>query len=194
MTPHVRSFFLFLGGWCACSLLVFLVMADFFHAWDGRIASVRTGEAELPTAQVLIVEDDGDRTEQTWARKALDGIEVPIDRFALPPDPLPPGLARTVKERFALSFTVEPDGAGVRTVATTGPRPLALALLFLFIGTGIRNMIVAGSPFGLRRPEGPRPTVVAAPEKRSEGPRRTGRSKQGPPPTKRRRGQGRRRR
>lgn len=193
MQPHVKSFVVFLAGWTAVAFVLLLLLSDFFSAWDGRVVSVRSGDPERATAQVLVVEDAGDRFETTWSRDALDGIEVAIDRFALPPIPLPPGLTRTTKERFTLSYTLQPEGAGVRTVATTGQRPLALALLFLFVGTGVRNMIVAGSPVSLRRRKTVGNTAAPPAPPSAEAPRKTSRSKKGPPPKNKRRG-GRRKR
>lgn len=193
MQPHVKSFVVFLAGAAGVALVVFLLMSDFFSAWDGRVVSVRSGDPERATAQVLIDDDAGGRFETTWSREALDGIEVTIDSFALPPSPLPPGLTRTTKERFTLSYTLRPEGAGVRTVATTGQRPLALALLFLFVVTAVRNMIVAGSPFSLERRQTATNTAAPPPVPSARAPEKKVRSKKGPPPKTKRRG-GRRKR
>jgi hypothetical protein len=193
MTPHVRSFVLFIAGWCGISLLVFLFLADFFTGWSGRAVSVRDVGGEQTMLEVLVVENDGSRFERAWPREAVVDLNLGIDRRALPPKPLPKGLPRTNKDPFTLSFTLEPEGGGVRTVATTGPQPMAIALLFFFLGTLIRNMIVAGSPFSLVRPEATESTTAAPPTPPVAGPSKKGRAKKGPPPSKKRRGGGRRR-
>ncbi|MCB9672817.1 MAG: hypothetical protein H6736_18155 [Alphaproteobacteria bacterium] len=198
MTPAVKSFALAVVAWAVVCVGVFLYASDFFSTWHGQAVSVRGMDPDRAVLQVLVVEDDGGRFEAAWPREALDGMNLAIDRLALPPKPLPEGLPRTNKDRFALTFTLEPDGGGVRTVATTGMRPLGVALLIFLVGVGFRNMMVAGSPLALARPEQAPRTHTAAPppppSASASGASGAGRPrpKKGPPPGRPRRGSGRR--
>lgn len=194
MTPTVAKLVRFTAGWSVATLVVFLFLADFFSAWSGRLVSVRSSKPDQVVVQVLVAPDDGERFEANWPKEAIEGLDLTIDPLALPPKPLPAGLPRTEKSRFALTYDVRPEGGGVRVVATTGPRPMALAILFFFLGIGFRNMVVAGSPFAIARPEGPIETHTAAPPDppSGSGKRKKARGKKGPPPARRRKG-GRRR-
>ncbi len=191
MDKASRVFAITVLGWALGCAVLFLFLSSFFASWRGRAVSVRRLDPERAMVQVLVVEDDGARFETFWPREAVEGLDLPVDPLALPPSPLPEGLPRTRKKRFSLTFSVEPAGAAPRLVPTTSPGSLGLALLVFFLGIGVRNMVVAGTPFAIARPEAPPRTHTAAPP---VPPRRgRARGRKGPPPGRRRRGRGRRR-
>ncbi|MEZ4318217.1 MAG: hypothetical protein R3F61_11975 [Myxococcota bacterium] len=201
MRPAVRSVLVFAVGWAALCALLFLFLAGFFTAWNGVAVSVRDGDPEQAVYSVLIVEDDGTRFEADWPAHAVQGLKLSIDSLALPPKPLPEGLPRTEKQRWSTSFTVTPAEGEARSVGTTKPQALAIALLVFVIGLGGRNMMVAGSPLsieptGITLPKAQRPPGQAASPDAGGGggtTSRASRPQKGPPPGKRRRGGGRRR-
>lgn len=197
----MRSFLVFLAAWIPLTGLLFLLVSGFLSSWTGQVVSVRaatSGETEQTTFQVLVVEDDQSSFESTWPADAVLGLDLRIDRLALPPSPLPEGLARTEKQRFTLSFTVTPEGGVAREISTATPQTFALAILALVGGILLRNMVVAGNPLSLD-PKGVELVKAQAPPGRStrppaEGgePSRRSRAKKGPPPPRPRRGSGRR--
>src|SRR5690606_15921571 len=98
-----------------------------------------------------------------------EGLGLPYDAAGVPPPQLDPGLPATRKPRFQLQFMVEqPDGEW-RTVGTTSPRSLGLAIVVLVLGIGVRNMAYAGSPVSITPRE-----VYLPPEQQQAG---------APPPT-----------
>lgn len=192
MRPPVRSLVGFAVLHAGFSVLVFLVFAGFFTAWDGRAVSVLERGPDQRVVRVLILEDGGTR-QVDWPVIAVDGLPLPIDPRALPPLGEPTG-PRTAKERFTLGFTVTSEAGAVRTIPTPTPQAAAIALLVFVVGVGLRNMVVAGSPVALARTErtaadGPAPSATARPQ----DPPRAARGRQGPPPQRPRRGGGRRR-
>jgi hypothetical protein len=199
LSPAVRSLVLFSVVHALLCAVVFLALAGFFDAWDGRAVSVREAKLDQQVFQVLIVEPvpSGEtiRREEQWPAVAIEGLDLPIDRLALPmPDPFLDRPA-TRKQRFQLGFTVTPSGGGTRWVPTSSPQSLAVAVLVFVLGVGLRNMVVAGSPIAItpRAPAPPGPSTPAPPGDAAPEPTRASRSHQGPPPQKHRRGAGRRR-
>ena len=202
MRPAIRSLLLFILGWLPVCVGLFLFLASFFTSWDGRAVSVRSSDPEQAVYSVLIAPDEGERFEVDWPVIAVEGLNLSIDPLALPPKPLPDGLPRTKKQPWTMEFTVSPDGGGVRTVPTTGPQAISIALLVFLLGIGIRNMLVAGSPIsieprGITLPKGQAAAGQIAPTSGGTGgsggrSSRTSRPRKGPPPGKRRRGGGRR--
>jgi len=193
--PAIRSLLLFIAGWLPVCVGLFLFLASFFSAWDGRAVSVRSSDPEQAVYSVLIAPDEGDRFEVDWPVIAVEGLNLSIDPLALPPKPLPEGLPRTQKLPWTMEFTVTPEGGGVRTVPTTGPQAISIALLVFLLGVGIRNMMVAGSPIsieprGITLPKGQAAAGHIVPTSGSSS--RPSRPRKGPPPGKRRRGGGRR--
>lgn len=199
MTPATRTFAMFVATWTLVCVGLLLLLSGFFTSWNGRVVSVRDLDPEKPVAEVLLVTSDGARFERVWPREAIAGLDLDVQKRGLLPMELPDDLARSRKEPFSLTFTIQPEGGGTRTVATTGPRPLAMALLVFFVGIGIRNMVVAGNPLSLAGPDGRVTNHTAAPPEppaassEGGGGKRAKRAKKGPPPGKRRRGGGRRR-
>lgn len=202
MRPPVRSLIGFAVLHAGFSVLVFLVFAGFFTAWDGRAVSVLERGPDQRVVRVLIVERRGSAdgapewggTRQVdWPVIAVDGLPLPIDARALPPLGEPTGPL-TKKDRFTLGFTVTTDSGKVRSIPTPTPQAAAIALLVFVLGLGLRNMIVAGSPVALERPpvepgQGSGPSATARPPE----PSRAARGQKGPPPQRPRRGGGRRR-
>ena len=198
MKPAVRSFLVFLAVWIPLTAVLFLLLSGFLSSWSGQMVSVRAATPDQTTHQVLVVQDDGSRFEATWPVDAVLGLDLKIDRLALPPSPLPKGLARTQKQRFTLTFTVVPDGGTAREISTATPQTFALTILALVGGILLRNMVVAGNPLSLD-PKGVElvkaqkpPGRVADPGGGDDPPTRRPRPKQGPPPPRPRRGSGRR--
>jgi hypothetical protein len=176
---------------------VFLVSSDFFTAWNGQAVSVRPAATPDPAVYtVLIVNDDGTRLERTWDAALVRELALPVDALALPPPDIPEARPATEKLRFVMHYLVQVgqgDDAQTRVVPTTSPRGLGLALVFLLVAIGIRNMAYAGSPFAIER-RGvylPKQQAQAGAPAPAGSPGRT-RGRKGPPPSRPRRGRGKR--
>jgi hypothetical protein len=176
---------------------VFLVASDFFSGWNGQVVSFRpTRDADPAVLGVLIVDDDGTRRERNWDAALVRELSLPADPLALPPPDIPAERPHTSKLRFTFHFLVD-VGSGeaveTRVVPTTSPRGLGLALAFLILAVGVRNMMYAGSPFALERRGAflPKQQAQAGAPAPPASPGRT-RGRKGPPPSGRRRGRGRR--
>ena len=172
----------------------------FFAGWNGHAVSVRPTKNDKPSVdQVLIVNDDNSRTEQTLEADAIDGLMLPFDALALPPTDV---SERPLTRKFPYTLQYEikkPTGEVVEgeenpvlswhVYPTTSPRAVAMAVLLWIVAFGLRNMIVAGSPIHVApREREPvklqqRAGSVASP---------VSRSKKGPPPGKRQKGRRRR--
>jgi hypothetical protein len=170
--------------------LLLLWTCDFFTAWDGRAVSVRPAQGDAVTRAVLIAE--ADRTiERQWPSALVQELALPVDPLALAPEPVPPERPPTHKRRFTLSYEVQTGGAW-RTVATTSPQALGLALLAWLGLVALRNMAVGGTPWSIS----PRDRYAVPVQDRAGQPTapssRRSSSKPGPPPPRPVRGRGRR--
>lgn len=178
------------------AVLVFLLLCDLHRGWSGTVVSRRPLVSETATTQtVLIVDNDGDGVEATWPLTATEGADLVIDPTGTPPLRLPEGAPRTFKPRGALWFTVTLDDGTERTVPTTNPRALSLAVLLWLVGLAVHNMLRSGSPFSWSPGDLdlPAPQPASGQPAPDPSPSAAPRSRKGPPPPKPRRGGGRRR-
>ncbi len=188
----VRSLALFTVAFLPVPVLVFLLVGDFFAAWYGTAVSALPATTEDPRSfEVLIVEPgDDEGFTRRWPAGVVRRLDLPKDEFALVPRQIDPTLPETRKDRFTLSYSIEPDEGDAFTLATTSPAAFGLAILVWILGIFGRNMIVAGSPFSLE------PTGVYLPKAQAPSgqvaPSRGNRPQKGPPPSGRRKGRGRR--
>jgi hypothetical protein len=192
MGEATRKLLVFLAVALPISVLVFLVASDFFTAWSGRAVSTRPPRSEAPASySVLISNDDGSRIEREWPSDLVGRLRLPVDAMAIPPLPIPDDRPRTSKSRFALHFLVqEPETADFTTVPTTSPRAAGLALIVLLVSLGVRNMVVAGSPFSIEPREAYLPPAQPAAGQVTN--KTYSRGRKGPPPPRPRKGRGRR--
>jgi hypothetical protein len=188
--------------------LLFLWTCDFFAAWDGRAVSLRPTDGAPVSRTVLIVEappaagveaspaaggapSSGRSLERQWPSALVQELQLPVDALALAPDPIPPERPATHKRRFSLTYEVQAL-EGWRTVPTTSPQALGLALLVWASLLALRNMAVGGAPWSVEPhdrydiPVQERAGQPVAPTARRGG------SKPGPPPPRPVRGRGRR--
>ena len=194
MSKAVRSLLIFLGPFAVVSFIFFLYVAGFFASWDGVAVSVRSAKEDQTIFRVLVQESTGQTQEVFMPKVAIDGADLRIDPRAVGLTKVPDTLPTTKKEPFTLSYSITHEGK-VRTLSTASPTHLGMGLLFFAVGFGIRNMIVAGSPFSIEstgvdlpRAQVPAGQIAAAPRSGKKS-----RAKKGPPPQKKRRGGGRRR-
>lgn len=173
------------------TVLAFLIASDFFVSWNGTAVSVLPSEEVNPERyQVLIVESDRSTLRQVWSAALVEPLGLPVDPYGIPPDDIPDDRPRTTKSAYALHFLLQQANGEWQTVPTTSPASLGVGFLVFVLGIALRNMIVAGSPFsleprGLTLPKAQTPTGQVA----SRG---ASRPKKGPPPSRRRKGAGRR--
>lgn len=172
------------------ALALLLWACDFFAAWDGRAVSVRPGDGSSITRAVLIAHDDG-AFERHWPSALVQDLRLPVDPLAIAPKPIPSERPATRKQRWTLSFEVDaPDGP--RTVPTTSPRALGLAVLVWLGLVAVRNMFVGGAPWVIE-PRDRYAIPVQSPAGQAAPPSGRGsRSRFGPPPPRPVRGRGRR--
>ncbi len=178
------------------AVLMFFVLAGFFDAWSGKAVSHRPARVEDPaTLRVLVVDEDRNTTEWDWPADLVRSLSLETDRTGVPPTKLPEEAPSTLKTRFSLFFTVTPVDGESRIQPTTSARSLSVAALAWLLGLFLNNMWLSGSPFSFV----PRETIVPnlAPEgggsRGGAPPPPRNRGRQGPPPGKPRKGQGRRR-
>jgi len=192
VSPQVRALLIYAVGFLPVPVLVFLVVSDFFTAWYGTAVSVLPATTEDPSGfEVLIVEPgDDDGFRRRWPAGVVRDLDLPKDEFGIVPTDPEEAPPETKKERFTLSYTIEPEAGEPLTLPTTSPTAFGLAILVYVLGLFGRNMIVAGSPFSLE------PTGVYLPKRQAASgqvaPGRGNRPRKGPPPTGRRKGRGRR--
>lgn len=178
------------------AVLVFLWSANFFTSWTGHAVSFRPTQIEdAPVLKVMILDSDRNGFEVDWPSEVVDPLKLKTDRTGVPPNSAPEGAPETMKTPFSLTFSITPAEGEVQWVPTTSPRSLSVAALMWMAGLFLHNMWLSGSPFSWERrelelPETQKPTGATQPDAKAAA---RARSKQGPPPNKRRRGQGRRR-
>ena len=176
----------------AAVVVIFLFASAFFTAWDGAVVSVRQPRTPDPVVyEVLITNLDGSSLEQKWSTTVVKPLALPVDSLALPPTTFPEDAVKTRKSRYQLNFLVQVPSEGEepkwQSVATTSPQALGLALLAWLVGLGLRNMLYAGTPFGIE------PSKVFLPKQlSSSGSVAAGsgssRGRKGPPPNRKTRG------
>ena len=136
-------------------IAVFLTTSGFFAAWDGHAVSVapERNASEVQRFTVRVVDADGALRSVWWPREAIEATKLPVTAIAIAPDPLPADAPGTRKSRFSLQFDVNVGGEPPRWVSlpTAAPRDLGLGVLVWILAIGLRNMIVARSPFALTR-------------------------------------------
>jgi hypothetical protein len=158
------------------------------------LTSTRPARAEDPsTYTVLIVDNDGAETEREFPAALVESLDLPVNSFGIAPPTLDPELPRTIKSRFQLQYNVTLADGSTRSIPTTTPESVGVAMLFFLLGLFGRNMMYSGSPLSIE-PTGvslPKAQAAAgAPMPPSSGQRKGGRK--GPPPGRKRRGRGRR--
>ncbi|MFT5459766.1 MAG: hypothetical protein ACI9K2_006281 [Myxococcota bacterium] len=190
--PEVRALLRWLAVLIPLTVLVFLLASGFFVSWRGHAVSTRVPRTDDASSYtVLIVSDDGTHHERNWPAAVVEALNLPVDSLGVPPASIGENLPHTVKTRFQLQYHVAlPDGT-TRTVPTTTPQAVGVAVLFFLLGVFLRNMMHSGSPFslepkGVTLPKAQAPVGAPAPRKPGAGGRK------GPPPPKPRRGAGRR--
>ncbi|MEN0065607.1 MAG: hypothetical protein AAGA48_25930 [Myxococcota bacterium] len=188
----MRSLVAFIAVIVPLCVLVFLAASDFFTAWYGTAVSVFPARTEDPSSyEVLIVEPSSeDGFIRRWPANVVRKLNLPNDEFRIVPNEPDAVLPETRKERFSLSFVIEPDEGDAITLPTTSPAAFGLTVLAFVLGIFGRNMIVSGSPFsleprGVYLPKGQAASGQVAPSRGS-------RPRKGPPPQGRRKGRGRR--
>lgn len=173
------------------TLVVFLLTSGFFLTWRGTAASVRPARSDDPaTYSVLIVAEDGTTSEREWPAALVDTLDLPVSASGLAPSSLADDLPQTVKSTFQLQYHVTLADGSTRSVPTTTPQSVGVAALFFLLGLFGRNMMYSGSPLSIE-PRGvtlPKAQVAAG----TAAPTRGARARKGPPPSKKRRGRGRR--
>ena len=197
-TPGWRRFVLHAALALLPAALVLLWTCDFFTAWDGRAVSLRPvdGDRAPLTRTVLIVEPGPEgardrKLERQWPSALVQELGLPIDALALGPTEIPAERPTTHKARWTLSYEVQATD-GARTVPTTTPQALGVALLVWLGLVALRNMVVGGTPWNIEPreryavPVADKAGQAVAPSAR--GPL----SKPGPPPPRPVRGRGRR--
>jgi hypothetical protein len=134
---------------------VFLVAGGFLSSWDGKVAAVRptTVSDDPQWYEVLVVDDAGATSTQTWPADVVRQMKVPIDNLLLAPATLPDDAPITSKHRFNLYYLVTVKDGTNRSIPTTSPGAFALAVLTGLIAFAARNAWVAGSPIALFPPE-----------------------------------------
>jgi hypothetical protein len=190
LSPGWRRFLVHAALALLPAALLFLWSCDLFTAWDGRAVSLRPTDGAPLTRTVLIAEP-GRAIERQWPSALVQELQLPVDALALPPDPIPPERPATHKKRWTLSYEVQAP-EGWRTVPTTSPQALGVALLVWLGLVALRNMAVGGAPWSVEPHE--RYTVPVqdrAGQAVTSGPRRSP-TKPGPPPPRPVRGRGRR--
>lgn len=169
------------------AVLVFLLAARFFVAWDGWVVGKRAIGSEAPTAwQVLVVDEDGEGRVLQWPTEVVEGLQIPIDPYLAPPPRIADDAPHTRKSRFALYYLVESAEGSHEIHPTTSPAALSMALVALLLTFFGRNMVVSGSPVSMTS----RPTRLpdALPPAGQVVRRPGGRGKKGPPPPRGKRG------
>lgn len=175
---------------------VFLGVAGFFAAWDGRAVGVLTPVSPEPAVyEVVVVQPDDSVVFRTMPRTLVLGMDLPVLPMGIPPDPVPETAPATKKSRFSLSYLVQSraEGAAERTwtaYPTTTPQALGLAVIVWLLALAIRNMAYAGAPWSIERREAylPKALVRAGQLAETTGNTSTERPKKAPPPPKSRRG------
>ncbi len=195
--PSWRALLLFIVAMLPLAAGVFLLDSAFFAQWSGLVVSARPlASPDAAVQTVLIVAADGGRVERAFPSELVRELVIPVDPLALPPKPLPTDRPRSEKHRFALQFQVRERGEDSpwRVLPTTSPRGLGLAVAFMMLAVGIRNMMYAGSPFSIERAGAflPRAQAQAGQPAPRGSPGRPKGSNKGPPPARPRRGRGRR--
>jgi hypothetical protein len=174
-------------------VIVFLTWSFFFTSWDGKVVSFRPVQAEEPaTYRVLIVTDDRDTSEADWPAQVVRDLQIPGDATGLPPMRIPETAPATSKSSFSLSFEVQREGESKKVVSTLSALPFYSSVLLWLIGLVVHNMWLSGSPWSAERRELELPSNPQAAGQPTQGPAKP-RGRKGPPPQKRRVGQGRRR-
>ncbi len=201
MPPAWRSFLLSLVALFPIAVLVFLWDCSFFVAWNGQAVSLAPSRVQEPASYVVrILEGQGPEVRTVnWDANVIRQLGLKVDPVEMAPLEVPDTAPDTVKERFSLSYRVQ-VGEGTEqahwlSVPTTSPRSVGIAGLVFLLLAAVRNMVVSGSPIALEplhvrnaTAAPPAPTTSGGSGGGSKGPR----GHKGPPPGKRRRGQGRR--
>lgn len=175
--------------------LAFLLITGFFDAWNGRIAAQRPPDPESNLSTVLVVPDaeDAEPFERELDRRAVDPLGLEELRRPLVPRAVPDDAPLAWKERFTLHLTVQTP-AGRRDLPTTSPGALGVAVLVLLALLALRNMVVARSPLAILPPDpGTLKPIRALPKQGQIAHNRRGGRGKGPPPAKKRKAVGRRR-
>jgi hypothetical protein len=199
MPPAWRSFLLSLLAFLPVAVLVFLWDCSFFVAWDGQAVSVAPSRAEEPASYVVRIQEGESREVRTanWDAAVVRQLSLPVDAVEMAPIQVPETAPDTDKARFSLSYRVQvgegTDQARFIDVPTTSPRSVGIAALVFLLLAAVRNMVVAGSPVALQPVNAKNATAAPPSPSGNPSPRpKSGGSRKGPPPGKRRKGQGRR--
>lgn len=169
---------------------VVLIASDALSAWDGRAVARRPAEADARTVTVVIARDaDGATFERRWPAELTGRLSLP----EVAPGSVPSRIAEeapvTRKSRFSLHYLVQ-VGDGFEVVPSTTPQAVVLGVVALIVAVGLRNMAVSGAPWSIEPRAAYLPPAQAA--SGQPAPRPSGPPKQGPPPSRRRVGRGRR--
>lgn len=188
---------LYLVAQTAVVAAVFLGVAGFFAAWDGRAVGVLTPISPEPAVyEVVVVQADDSTVVRTMPRALVLGMDLPVLPGGVPPDPVPETAPATRKARFSLSYLVQSraEGAAERTwtaYPTTTPQALGLAVVIWLLALAIRNMAYAGAPWAIERTDVYLPKALVRAGELAETNRAdnaTERPRKAPPPPKSRRG------
>jgi len=166
------------------AVLAFLILTSFFTSWSGAVVSQRPTQVEDPrTFRVLIVSDARDEMEVDWEADLVRSLELPVNAFGVPPAIIPEDVATTRKMGFSFAWTLT-QGEDVRVFSTVTGRSVGVPLVLWVFGLFIYNYATQPRKPGERSPSRGASQSGQPPARRPQ---------KGPPPGKRRRGQGRRR-
>jgi hypothetical protein len=175
------------------SLLVFLYLSSFFTTWGGQVISFRPSQVEEPAVlSILIVTDDRTEKELLWPAELVSSLQVPANITGIPPVTLPEDGPVTTKSPFTLQFEITQKDQPKKVVSTLSARALYSAVLLWVLGFFLNNMRISGSPWSFTPSAFKLPPPMPTGGNNGEGPGQGSTSRKGPPPGKRRRGQGRR--
>jgi hypothetical protein len=169
---------------------VVLLASDVLAAWDGHAIARRPADPEARAALVVIAEEDGGTFERRWPAELVDRLGLAVAQPGSVPERIPEDAPRTTKSRFGLHYLVEAGDEGFEVVPSTTPQAVVLGLVALLVAVGLRNMAVGGAPWSIEPRAAYLPKAQAA--SGQPAPRTTGPPRQGPPPSRRRVGRGRR--
>ena len=131
----MRALLLWVATLVPLTLGVFLFSSGFFLEWRGVLTSTRPARAEDPaTYTVLIVDNDGSETERELPAALVESLDLPVNSFGIAPPTLDPELPRTVKSRFQLQYNVTLADGSTRSIPTTTPESVGVAMLFFLLG------------------------------------------------------------
>jgi len=175
------------------AIMIGLTTSSFFQQYEGLAVAHRPmpGTSESADVRFFVIE----HADQSWSEHPLPvaafaGAALPLSSRGAPPRKPPEDAVEVRKARFSASVVI-----GGVPWPTSGPADLLIPLgLLLFVGLG-RNLLTTGSAFQVVPGDGPskplalqdKPGQVAQSKKKA-------RPKKGPPPGRRGRGKGRRRR